>query len=108
MHFHFKKGWVVGLMLVMGMLWPAYSRADSGYDPTQYGGNFGLGLELGDPGTWGVSGKVWIDRNTPRVGRSGGAFLGPIETKVFNTQLRGGRDFPGERRFYIINLNPTR
>jgi hypothetical protein len=62
MHFHFKKGWVVGLMLVMGMLWPALSRADSGYDPTQYGGNFGLGLELGDPGTWGVSGKVWIDR----------------------------------------------
>ena len=32
------------------------------YAPTPYGGNFGIGLELGDPGGWGASGKIWIDR----------------------------------------------
>jgi tetratricopeptide (TPR) repeat protein len=28
------------------------------------GGPFGLGLEIGDPGSWGVSGKFWLDRQS--------------------------------------------
>ena len=52
--------------MVLGILaLPALSLAkEEGpeYAPTQYGGNFGLGLELGDPGAWGITGKVWIDR----------------------------------------------
>ena len=53
----------LGSLLVLGMvLVPAFSKAAPDYQPTQYGGNFGLGLELGDPGSWGVDGKVWIDR----------------------------------------------
>lgn len=51
------RGW----LLVLGMvLMPAFSKAD--YRPTEYGGSFGIGLELGDPGSWGIDGKVWIDR----------------------------------------------
>ena len=29
--------------------------------PVVGGGNFGLGLDFGDPGDWGATGKVWID-----------------------------------------------
>ena len=39
---------------------PAVSMA--GESPIKGGGSFGLGLELGDPGTWGAVGKLWIDR----------------------------------------------
>jgi tetratricopeptide (TPR) repeat protein len=28
------------------------------------GGPFGLGLEIGDPGSWGVSGKFWLDHES--------------------------------------------
>jgi tetratricopeptide (TPR) repeat protein len=28
------------------------------------GGPFGLGLEIGDPGSWGVTGKFWLDRQS--------------------------------------------
>jgi hypothetical protein len=34
----------------------------AGESPIKGGGPFGLGLELGDPGTWGAVGKFWIDR----------------------------------------------
>ena len=37
------------------------SSRSQGPSPVVGGGNFGLGLELGDPGTWGVSGKYWMD-----------------------------------------------
>jgi len=57
-----KKVLAVGLMAVVFGLMTVVSRADSYYRPTNDGGNFGLGLELGDPGSWGVDGKFWIDR----------------------------------------------
>jgi len=41
---------------------PSVVRADSDYHPTNDGGNFGLGLEFGQPGNWGATGKIWIDR----------------------------------------------
>jgi tetratricopeptide (TPR) repeat protein len=28
------------------------------------GGPFGLGLEIGDPGTWGITGKFWLDHES--------------------------------------------
>jgi len=34
----------------------------AGDSPIKGGGPFGLGLELGDPGTWGAVGKFWIDQ----------------------------------------------
>jgi hypothetical protein len=42
---------------------PSVVRAEySDYHPTNDGGNFGLGLEFGQPGNWGATGKIWIDR----------------------------------------------
>jgi hypothetical protein len=32
--------------------------------PVIGGGDIGLGLELGGPSAWGVSGKLWVDRNS--------------------------------------------
>ena len=36
--------------------------AMAGESPILGGGNVGLGLELGDPGAWGVVGKIWVDK----------------------------------------------
>ncbi len=37
------------------------SEAASGNSPIVGGGNFGLGLDFGGPGTWGATGKYWMD-----------------------------------------------
>lgn len=55
-----KKLIIAGLMLSGTIGAPVCLRADSDYRPTS-GGNFGIGVELGDPGTWGISGKLWAD-----------------------------------------------
>jgi hypothetical protein len=52
----------------------------AGDSPIAGGGNFGLGLELGDPGTWGAVGKIWIDKNNAfqpavKLGEAGTALL---------------------------------
>src|SRR5579871_2327888 len=50
----------------------------AGESPIAGGGNFGLGLELGDPGTWGAVGKIWVDRQNafqPAVKLGNGATL---------------------------------
>ncbi len=60
MSMKWKKIILVGLMTVGTLGMPACSRADSDYRPTS-GGNFGLGVEVGNPGTWGISGKLWAD-----------------------------------------------
>ena len=65
-----RKMLSVGLMMVGSFLLPAGSWADKdkghfgsdGYHPTNDGGSFGLGLEIGDPGNWGITGKLWVDR----------------------------------------------
>jgi hypothetical protein len=49
----------VMLFLMMAPCW--VHAGDS--SPILGGGNFGLGLELGDPGAWGASGKIWVDQN---------------------------------------------
>lgn len=50
------SGVAVGMALMAAGVWADESS------PIKGGGNFGLGLELGDPGTWGAVGKIWIDR----------------------------------------------
>jgi hypothetical protein len=50
----------------------------AGESPIKGGGIIGLGLELGDPGTWGPVGKIWLDRHSalqPAVKLSGGTLL---------------------------------
>ena len=37
-------------------------QTGSDYHPSNSWGNFGLGVEVGDPGSWGISGKFWLDR----------------------------------------------
>src|ERR1035441_7510355 len=57
-----KKGWITGLV-VMGFYSAAICAwADSDFHPTEDGGNFGIGVELGDPGNWGITGKLWLDQ----------------------------------------------
>ncbi|HEY5037684.1 MAG TPA: hypothetical protein VIJ93_01275 [bacterium] len=61
MSLKFKK--ILGILAVAGgiFLSPIFSKADEN-KPTNSFGNFGLGFEVGDPGSWGVSGKFWVDR----------------------------------------------
>jgi hypothetical protein len=101
---HLKKWWVVGLMMAGIFLWPASGKADGGYAPTEYGGNFGLGLELGDPGTWGVSGKVWIDRRNAFQGAvkiPGGAAILQLDYLWHDFDLIHMKRSEGEWPFYI-------
>ena len=68
-----KKGWITGLV-VMGFYSAAICAwADSDFHPTEDGGNFGIGVELGDPGNWGITGKLWLDQVNalqPEIGRA--------------------------------------
>ena len=57
-----KRIGYLGLLTIGLIGLPAFSLAAESYSPTKYGGNFGLGLEFGDPGLWGATGKVWMDR----------------------------------------------
>jgi hypothetical protein len=56
-----KRMFVAVLMMAGIGLLPVGSWAED-YHPTVDGGNLGLGLELGDPGAWGISGKFWLDQ----------------------------------------------
>lgn len=70
------KNW--GLMLVLAGLVSVPLGALAGESPVAGGGNFGLGLEFGDPGTWGAVGKLWVDRQNafqPAVKLGNGAAL---------------------------------
>ena len=58
----FKKIAVAAGLLAVMIFLPAGAQADPVFHPTNDGGNLGLGLELGDPGAWGATAKIWIDR----------------------------------------------
>src|ERR1700677_3660035 len=55
---------VLGFTLLMAffIVTPSFVKAGDG-SPINGGGNFGLGLELGDPGAWGASGKIWVNHD---------------------------------------------
>jgi hypothetical protein len=40
------------------------SVAWSDESPIVGGGNFGIGLDIGQPGDWGATGKVWVDNKS--------------------------------------------
>ncbi len=84
---------------------PAMSLADSDYHPTNDGGNFGLGLEFGDPGNWGITGKIWIDRVNafqPAVKfNGGGAAILQLDYLWHNFDIIRMRDTDGEMPLYI-------
>jgi len=61
MFLNLKKVLLVAVMTAGIISMTSASRADSDFHPTYDGGNFGLGAEIGDPGSWGISGKLWID-----------------------------------------------
>jgi hypothetical protein len=56
----FQKFLAALSLAVLFTAMPSGVRAD--YHPTRDGGDLGLGLEAGDPGGWGVAGKIWVDR----------------------------------------------
>lgn len=102
--FSIKRSWVIGWMAAIAFCGTAEGWADTGYQPTQYGGNFGLGLELGDPGNWGISGKIWIDRQNAFQGAvklpSGAAIL-QLDYLWHDFDLIHMRKTQGEWPFYI-------
>ena len=53
---------LAGLVAAASASMPLCSRADADFSSTDNGGNFGLGVEWGQPGDWGISGKIWLDR----------------------------------------------
>lgn len=63
------------VLLIAAVLTLAPSVSKAGASPVRGGGNFGLGLEFGDPGTWGAVGKFWVDEKNafqPSVKLGGG------------------------------------
>src|SRR5580693_3168035 len=100
-----KKFLSVGLVLAGVLLSPALARADSDYHPTNDGGNFGLGVELGNPGNWGFTGKIWMDRVNafqPAVKfDSGGDVLLQLDYLWHNFDIIQMSDTAGEMPLYI-------
>ena len=99
-----KKSAFVVLLAAGISLVPALSKADGAYSPTRDGGNFGLGLELGDPGTWGVSGKVWVDHENAFQGAvkfPGGSALLQLDYLWHDFHLIHMKSTEGEWPFYI-------
>jgi tetratricopeptide (TPR) repeat protein len=47
---------------------PLPQASASNNSPVIGGGNFGLGLDFGSPGTWGATGKYWLDRENALQG----------------------------------------
>jgi hypothetical protein len=83
---------------------PGIAKAASGYAPTEYGGNFGLGLEVGNPGDWGISGKVWVDRRNAFQGAvklPGGSAILQLDYLWHDFDLIHIKNTSGEWPFYI-------
>jgi len=59
---HWKRKKIFVLLTMTLGFWPLAALSKSEYTPNPYAGNFGLGLELGDPASWGITGKLWVDR----------------------------------------------
>jgi len=109
-----RKSLWMGLLMAV-FLFPVSSWAigdggghygsDSTYHPTNDGGNFGLGLEFGEPGNWGVSGKFWVDRENafqPAVKfTSGSSAVLQLDYLWHNFDIIRMKDTSGEMPLYI-------
>ncbi len=94
------------VLLVAGILWlPAFLCAKGSYNPTRDGGNFGIGLELGEPGTWGATGKVWIDHDNAFQGAvkfpSVGSAILQLDYLWHDFALVHMKNTEGEWPFYV-------
>jgi hypothetical protein len=100
-----RKVLSVGLIVTGALFSPLSARADSDYHPTNDGGNFGLGLEVGQPGDWGITGKIWVDRVNafqPAVKfDSGGDVILQLDYLWHNFDIIQMRDTAGEMPLYI-------
>ncbi len=99
-----KRQLRVGFVMVVLVLGPSSLSWGGTYNPTQDGGNFGLGLELGDPGTWGITGKFWIDQENAFQGAvklPGGAALLQLDYLWHDFHLIHLKNTDGEMPFYI-------
>ena|ERR1035438_885323 len=105
MSIHLKKIILTGAVMTGLFLAPFASRADSGYSPTNDGGNFGLGLEVGNPGNWGITGKIWVDRVNafqPALKfDTGGTAILQLDYLWHNFDIIQMRDADGEMPLYI-------
>lgn len=81
------------------------ANAASDFHPTNDGGNFGLGLEFGQPGNWGISGKIWVDEVNafaPAVKfDNGGTAILQLDYLWHNFDIIHMRDSSGEMPLYI-------
>lgn len=102
---NFRKILSVGLMMTGLFALPLCAKADGDYHPSNYGGNFGLGLEFGEPGTWGASGKIWVDRVNafaPAVKfDDGGTAILQLDYLWHNFDIIHMKDTDGEMPLYI-------
>jgi hypothetical protein len=105
MKVNLKKVLVLGLMTMVLSATAAICRAEGDYHPTNDGGVFGLGLELGDPGAWGIDGKLWVDRVNafqPAVKfNSGSSAILQLDYLWHNFDIVRIHDGNGEMPFYI-------
>lgn len=99
---NFRKS-LAAVLLIAGIGFvPAGAKAD--YHPTNDGGNFGLGIEAGDPGGWGITGKIWVDQVNafqPAVKFSAGAATLQLDYLWHNFDVIHLRGADGEMPLYI-------
>src|SRR5882724_7240061 len=99
-----KKVVLMSLMMVGIVSLPAGAWAESEYHPTNDGGNFGLGLELGEPGSWGATGKIWIDKLNafqPAVKFTGGSAILQLDYLWHHFNVIHMKNTDGEMPLYI-------
>ena len=101
----FKAKLMLGFLAIGTFLLPLGAWSDSGYHPTNDGGNFGLGLEVGEPGTWGATGKIWVDQNNafqPAVKfNDGGAAILQLDYLWHSFGIIHMKDTDGSMPLYI-------
>lgn len=102
---NFGKKLSAVLVMAGFLMLPVCTRADSDYHPTNDGGNFGLGLEFGEPGSWGVAGKIWVDRVNafaPAVKfNNGGSAILQLDYLWHNFDIINMKNTEGEMPLYI-------
>jgi len=100
-----KKAMWLGLAMVGIFSILRAAKAESSYHPTTQGGNFGLGLEFGDPGDWGVVGKLWFDRtNALQFGlkfNGGDSAIAQVDYLWHDFKVIHMKDTAGEMPLYI-------